>query len=474
MDITLQLHEPVRSTAITITGSKSETNRLLLLQALYQGISIQNISESDDSLAMQNALASSGDIIDIHHAGTAMRFLTAYFSLQEGRAITLTGSQRMRERPIGVLVDALRSLGAKIEYVENEGFPPLKITGQQLTKSSVAINAGVSSQYITALLLIAGRLENGLELKLQGELTSIPYIKMTLGLLTEVGIENSFEGNRIIVKSAIGNRQLAIGNEQLTSSNEQSAMSNQQLADPGEVQSDPRLKAELAKQILNLKSEISKESEIVVESDWSSASYFYSIVALANEGTEITLSSYKQNSLQGDSALADIYKEFGVETIFNGTSIRLNKLNFKPETLNFELNNTPDIAQTIAVTCFGLGIGCHLTGLHTLKIKETDRLEALKTELGKFGATLSVTNHSLTLQPHSLFEDLSEAGNSPLEGKGEAAVFVATYNDHRMAMAFAPLAIKTPVGIKDAGVVSKSYPTFWEDMKAIGFTITTP
>jgi len=438
MDITLQLHKPVASTAITITGSKSETNRLLLLQALYPGISIQNISESDDSHAMQAALASTDSVIDIHHAGTAMRFLTAYFALQEGREITLTGSQRMRERPIGVLVNALRDLGAQIEYTENDGFPPLKITGQKLTKSSVAINAGVSSQYITALLLIAGRLENGLELTLEGELTSIPYIKMTLGLLNEVGIENSFEDNKIIVKSAIG---------------------NQQLGKPGEAQSE----------ILHLKSEILKESEITVESDWSSASYFYSIVALAEVGTTITLSSYKQNSLQGDSALAEIYTELGVETIFNGNFITLKKLNYQPSTINQQLNNTPDIAQTIAVTCFGLGIGCHLTGLHTLKIKETDRLEALKTELEKFGATITVTDHSLTLEPHNLF-GTSEAGTPPLEGTGEA---IATYNDHRMAMAFAPLAIKTPVGIKDAGVVSKSYPTFWEDMKVLGFEVNT-
>jgi 3-phosphoshikimate 1-carboxyvinyltransferase len=436
MDITLQLRGRIASEAIKITGSKSETNRLLLLQALYPGISIQNSSESDDSIAMQNALASTGDIIDIHHAGTAMRFLTAYFSLQEGRTVTLTGSQRMRERPIGVLVDALRNLGAQIDYLENEGFPPLRITGQKLTKSSVAINAGVSSQYITALLLIAGRLENGLELILEGELTSVPYIKMTLGLLTEVGIENSFEGSIIKVKSAIKNRQ-------------SSGLS--------EAQSE----------ILNLK------SEITVESDWSSASYYYSIVALAEAGTEITLSSYKQNSLQGDSALANIYKVLSVETVFNGNAVTLTKGNYKPTTVSLELNNTPDIAQTIAVTCFGLGISCHLTGLHTLKIKETDRLEALKTELEKFGATISVTDHSLTLQPHSLFEGLSKAGTPPLEGRGEAVVAVATYNDHRMAMAFAPLAIKTLLVIKDAGVVSKSYPTFWEDMKVIGLDVTT-
>jgi 3-phosphoshikimate 1-carboxyvinyltransferase len=421
MDIKLQLNRPVLSAGIKITGSKSETNRLLLLQALYPGITISNISESDDSAAMQQALASTDAVVDIHHAGTAMRFLTAYFALQQGREVTLTGSARMKERPIGVLVDALRSLGAQIDYIENKGYPPIKITGKQLTKNKVAIKASVSSQYITALLLIAGRLENGLELTLEGELTSIPYINMTLGLLKEVGIEAVFKGNVITVKSQISNFKF-------------------------QIEDAPSKSA-----ILNL------QSEITVESDWSSASYFYSIVALADVGAQIVLSSYKQNSLQGDSALANIYKSMGVETTFQETTITLKKLSQQLTTVNQQLNNTPDIAQTIAVTCFGLGIGCHLTGLHTLKIKETDRLEALKTELSKFGAKIFVTNDSLTL----------DAGfNAPAE-----TVRVDTYNDHRMAMAFAPLAIKTPVIINDAGVVSKSYPTFWDDMQALGFVV---
>ena len=354
---------------------------------------------------MQGALASTDEVVDIHHAGTAMRFLTAYFAQNEGRKVLLTGSQRMQERPIGVLVDALRSLGADIEYAGNEGYPPLRINGKKLAGGKASIKADVSSQYITALLLIAGKLENGLELELLGELTSIPYIKMTLGLLNEVGIENTFEGNVITVKPTTDKQQ---------------------------------------------------PSTIVVESDWSSASYFYSIVALSEVGTSITLSSYKENSLQGDSALADIYKEFGVETKFSGNEITLSKHNLKLEILNLELNDTPDIAQTIAVTCFALGIGCHLTGLHTLKIKETDRLEALKAELGKFGAEVTVTNDSLTLAPSS---------------NRNEGVEVATYNDHRMAMAFAPLALKVPFVVKDAGVVSKSFPTFWEDMRELGFEV---
>ncbi|MDD5152155.1 MAG: 3-phosphoshikimate 1-carboxyvinyltransferase [Flavobacterium sp.] len=393
--------------AISITGSKSETNRLLLLQALFPNIAIENISNSDDSEVMQKALSGCEEIIDIHHAGTAMRFLTAFFAVQENRTVTLTGSPRMKERPIKILVDALRQLGAKIDYVENEGFPPIKIIGQKLSQNKVSLPASVSSQYISALLLIASKLENGIELTLEGEITSVPYIKMTLALLNEIGVETSFIGNVITVKS-----------------------SNQE----------------------------PKPQTLTVESDWSSASYFYSIVALANEGTEITLSSYKENSLQGDSALAAIYKKMGVETIFDGNKITLVKQpNFKFETVKLELNKTPDIAQTIVVTCLGLGIGCHLTGLHTLKIKETDRLEALRIELTKLGANISVTNESLTLKP-------SNSINSNVK--------IATYNDHRMAMAFAPLALKVSIIIENAEVVSKSYPDFWIDLKNIGFQIS--
>lgn len=406
MDIQLQLNGAVKSTAITITGSKSESNRLLLLQALYPAITISNLSESDDSEAMQKALSGNDSIIDIHHAGTAMRFLTAYYAIQEGKEVVLTGSSRMKERPIGVLVDALRSLGAKIEYVENEGFPPIKITGQKLLKNKVSIKAGVSSQYITALLLIAAKLENGLELTLEGEITSRPYIEMTLSLLNQVGIENRFEGNVITVLP----------------------------------------KPEIA----------ALASKVVVESDWSSASYFYSIAALANEDISISLSSYKKDSLQGDSALAAIYRSLGVETVFKENSILLSKTNASTS-VNLDLNDTPDIAQTIAVTCFGLGIACSLTGLHTLKIKETDRLEALKTEMEKLGAKITVTNDSLMLEA-------SDTINSNIT--------IATYNDHRMAMAFAPLAVKVPVRIQDADVVSKSYPAFWDDLQDLGFTVS--
>lgn len=410
MDVRLHLAEGlINDKIIAIGSSKSETNRLLLLQALYPSIKIKNASESDDSAVMRAALLSDSDFIDVHHAGTAMRFLTAYFAQREGRQVTISGSQRMQERPIGFLVDALRALGAEIEYSGLEGYPPLKIKGKRLEGGKITINANVSSQYITALLLIAPKLKNGLELHLDGEITSRPYLEMTVSLLRELGFTVNFTGNKIIVspKSEILNHQ----------------------------------------------------SEIIIESDWSSASYYYSIIALSDIGTSVKLTSFRQNSLQGDSAVATIYEAFGVETIFTGNTIILTKVaNPKTGTLHLDLNNTPDIAQTIAVTCFGMGIGCHLSGLHTLKIKETDRLSALKTELEKCGAEVSVTDDTLTL-------------NTIREIRGNN--IIETYNDHRMAMAFAPLAVKALIIIKDADVVSKSYPNFWEDLQVLGFVTET-
>ncbi|HLV40322.1 3-phosphoshikimate 1-carboxyvinyltransferase [Xanthomarina sp.] len=408
MNIVLQkLSIPNHPSKINITGSKSESNRLLLLQALFSNIEIDNLSNSDDSIVMSEALTTTSNMIDIHHAGTAMRFLTAYFATQNGREVVLTGSERMKERPIKILVDALQSLGADISYLESEGFPPLKIKGKTLSQNKTCLKASVSSQYISALLLIAPRLENGLELTLEGEITSVPYINMTLSLLNEVGIETSFK--KQVIKVA-----------------KQSKVNNQKL---------------------------------VIESDWSSASYFYSIVALSPVGTEISLSSYKKNSLQGDSVLAEIYKQFGVETRFNTNEIVLHKSEIVSGQSSVKLNlaNTPDIAQTITVTCLGLGLECELTGLHTLKIKETDRLLALKTEIEKLGGDISISNDSLWLKPLNTIK---------------SHIRIDTYNDHRMALAFAPLALKTSIVINDAEVVSKSYPSFWEDLKSIGFEIT--
>lgn len=390
---------------IQITGSKSETNRSLLLQALFPNVKIENLSNSDDGQVMQEGLKKTSGEVDIHHAGTAMRFLTGYFASQEGKEVILTGSQRMQERPIKVLVEALRNLGARIEYVKEEGYPPIKISGKKLDKDKVSLPANISSQYISSLLLIAPSLKNGLELELVGKITSVPYIKMTLSLLEQIGVSTSFEGNTIKV--------------------------------------EPK--------------EAVRDTTLVVESDWSSASYFYSIVALCEVGTTIQLSSYKKNSLQGDSVMAEVYKDFGVETTFGDHTITLTKTTDEiPEKVEYNLSNAPDTAQTISVTCLGLGMGCHLTGLHTLPIKETDRLAAMQTELTKFGAKVEIDAESLTLQPTSILK---------------SGVAVDTYNDHRMAMAFGPLAVKTSFRVNDAEVVSKSYPDFWNDLSTLGFGV---
>ena len=404
MELTIQPSKVSNSTVV-ITGSKSESNRLLLLQALFPQLEIQNLSNSDDSQLMQKALNQSSNLVDIHHAGTAMRFLTAYYASKANNEVTLTGSKRMKERPIKILVDALKSLGCDISYIENEGFPPLKITGKKWTNNKVVLKANVSSQYISALLLTAAKSEKGLTLVLEGEITSVPYIKMTLNLLEQIGVDSSFEWNQIKV-------------------------------------------------IPNVNSIADKT--LVVESDWSSASYYFSIVALSELGTEITLSSYKEDSLQGDCILAKIYEQFGVSTVFKSNTITLKKVSESYQPVKLDLINAPDIAQTIAVTALVLGVECHMVGLHTLKIKETDRLVALKTEIEKLGGEVQIDNKSLLLKPHAVLK---------------SNISIATYNDHRMAMAFAPIALKVPVTIEDAMVVSKSYPTFWEDLKAIGFKL---
>ena len=390
--------------SINITGSKSETNRLLLLQALFNGFELKNTSNSDDSKVMQKALQTSSDRIDIHHAGTAMRFLTAYFSHIQGRSVVLTGSSRMQERPIQILVDALRDIGASISYEKEEGFPPLKIHGKKLAGGKVELPADVSSQYISALLLLGPVLEQGLELHLVGKITSIPYIDMTLSLLNSLGVSTSFEGQLICVSPM---------------------------------------------------KEIKKDIQIV-ESDWSSASYFFSIAALS-ETAEIHLTSFRKESLQGDYVLRSIYDNLNVSSHFEGDTLILKKENKPlPTSLKLDLSKAPDIAQTIAVSCYGLGIGCDLVGLHTLKIKETDRLEALNTELSKLGATIKVTENSLHLSPGINFKENCS---------------IPTYNDHRMAMAFAPLALKIPLQIEASDVVSKSYPDFWKDMKKLNFQL---
>lgn len=405
MLLKIRKSEVTSDQTIVISGSKSESNRLLILKALFNNLSVKNLSSSDDTVVLQKALQSNSGILDIHHAGTAMRFLTAYMSCLEGIEAVLTGSERMQQRPIGVLVDALRLLGADITYLKNEGFPPIRVNGERITKSVVHLNAGISSQFISALMLIAPSLENGLEIILEGEITSRPYLEMTLALLSKIGVTTSFEDNIIQIQT---------------------------------------------------KKHLEKPVSIIVESDWSSASYYYSIIALSELQTKIHLKYYRSNSLQGDSALAEIYQHFGVDTVFEDNGITLTKTSEAKANVHFNLNNCPDIAQTIVVTCLGLGLSCDLTGLHTLKIKETDRLLALKNEIEKLGGQVDVSDSSLHLKSSS---------------KINPEVTIHTYNDHRMAMAFAPLALKVPIKIADAMVVTKSYTTFWEDLKSIGFQV---
>ena len=404
MDIKISHPNGNSEGSLNITGSKSETNRLLLLQALFSGFKLENISNSDDSQLMQQALQSTSNLIDIHHAGTAMRFLTAYFSNMEGRDVFLTGSNRMQERPIKILVDALRELGASIQYLKEEGFPPLRIQGKKLSGGKVLLPGDVSSQYVSALLLLGPVLKKGLQIKLIGKKTSVPYINMTLTLLNNFGIQTKFEGEYISVV-------------------------------PVKI---PIIETQ------------------VIESDWSSASYFFSIVALSKK-SEIRLSSYREKSLQGDAILRVIFNDLGVKSHFEGDTLVLNKdSKILPNKVKLDLSKAPDIAQTIAVTCYGLGVDCDLMGLHTLKIKETDRLEALQVELSKLGASISVTDKSLHLVSNNNF-----ISNCSID----------TYNDHRMAMAFAPLALKIPIQINASEVVSKSYPDFWDDLKQLNFQI---
>lgn len=392
--------------SIELTGSKSETNRLLLLAALYPNLTLLNDSNAHDVSVMKKALKLSSGTVDIHHAGTAMRFLTAYFSVSENAEVVLTGSDRMQQRPIALLVDALRALGATIEYRGEEGFPPLYIKGAILPRSSVSIAANVSSQYLSALCLVGAKLPEGLEIELVGSITSLPYLNMTLQLLERIGVSAQLDGQRIRIAP---------------------------------------------------KSEIEPIS-LAVESDWSAASYYYSIVALSKLGTKATLSTLREDSLQGDRVLSTVYKDFGVSTRFDDGKVILEKVS-EPlsQTLSYDLKDAPDIAQTIAVTAAGLQVDCYLKGLHTLPIKETDRLAAMKCELEKVGAAVEIDAESLRVFGQ--------------KAKIQSAS-IATYNDHRMAMAFAPLAILIPLTIEESFVVEKSYPDFWKHLSSIGYQIS--
>jgi 3-phosphoshikimate 1-carboxyvinyltransferase len=391
--------------SVSISGSKSESNRLILLRAYTYYFKIFNLSDSDDTQLMLSAIESDKKEINIGHAGTAMRFLTSYYSSISENSKVLTGSNRMRQRPISILVDALIDLGCDIEYIEKRGFPPLKINGKNILNNSVTLPADVSSQYISSLMMLGVSLENGLKIKLSSEITSLPYILMTKKIVERIGG---------IIK-----------------------------IDDKDITIEPFKEKVIPEQF--------------VESDWSSASYFFSIAALSNSAT-LTLSTFFKDSLQGDSKLVDIYKIFGIETKFEEDHIilRKNKIDL-PKSINLNLKDSPDLAQTIIITCLGLGVDCTLNGLHTLKIKETDRLIALKNEIEKFNVDkVEITKNSITLE-----------NNSDLKHE----VIIETYNDHRMAMSFAPLSLLVPIIINDPEVVSKSYVNFWKDLESLGFNI---
>lgn len=391
---------------INISGSKSESNRLLTLRAYTSFFNINNLSDSDDTKTMISSLKSHKEEINIGHAGTAMRFLTSYYSSILNSSKILTGSSRMKERPILILVEALNNLGADIEYIDKKGYPPIKINGKLIYGNEIALPADVSSQYISSLMMLGVSINQGLKIKLSTKITSLPYIHMTKKIIERIGGIVDIKPDEIIIKQLVSN----------------------------------------------------KIPDQIVESDWSSASYFYSLVALS-DSSDITLSSFFNNSIQGDSRILDIYEQFGVETKFLNDKIYLKKNNIDlPDSISINLRDNPDLAQTIVVTCLGLGVNCKLEGLHTLKLKETDRLLALKREIEKFEVDcVTISNQSITLKNNS---------------KLKSGVSINTYDDHRMAMSFAPLSMINPIIIINPEVVSKSYLNFWNDLESLGFKIS--
>lgn len=393
-------------TTIQLPSSKSISNRALIINALGCGtFHPENLSDCDDTQVMIHALNDSKETIDIMAAGTAMRFLTAYLSVIPGTKI-ITGTQRMQQRPIQVLVNALRSLGAEIEYVVNDGYPPLRITGHELKKDAISLPGNVSSQYISALLMIAPILSNGLTITLTGEIISRPYINLTLQLMNDFGAKAGW----------LNEHQLKV--------------------EPQPYQSIP----------------------FYVESDWSAASYWYQVAALSNEA-EITLPGLFETSYQGDSKVADIFQLLGIETIYRNQTVTLKKTCNIVKRLNYDFINQPDLAQTFVVTCALMNIPFRFSGLQSLKIKETDRMAALIKEMGKLGYILHETAGCI----------LSWEGE---RCKMAADTAIDTYEDHRMAMAFAPACLVMPeIRINNPHVVSKSYPHYWEDLKKAGFRI---
>ena len=391
---------------ILLPSSKSISNRALIINALGNGTCPpENLSECDDTQVMVRALQAGPDeTIDIMAAGTAMRFLTAYLSVTPGKRI-ITGTQRMQQRPIQVLVNALRELGADINYTANEGYPPLEITGSSLNKQNISLPGNISSQYISALLMIAPTLTHGLTIQLTGDIISRPYIQLTLQLMKDFG-----------------------ANARWTKENE-----------------------------LRVEPQLYKSIPYYIESDWSAASYWYQIAALAPEAT-ITLPKLMANSYQGDSKVAELFGWLGVETSYQEDGVTLTKSTPKVERMEYDFINQPDLVQTFVVTCALLGIPFRFTGLQSLKIKETDRIEALVKEMRKLGFVIKDSENSI----------LSWEGERCTREEGA----IDTYEDHRMAMAFAPASLKiSDLFINNPQVVSKSYPRYWENLQAAGFII---
>ncbi len=401
--------------SVVLSGSKSISNRVLAIRALSPGhFSISGLADAKDTSLMQQLLSAPDEILDAGAAGTTYRFLTALLSMREGAQI-LTGSERMKQRPIGLLVEALRHLGADIRYMEKEGYPPLRIgpPARRNVARTLAISAGISSQYISALLLIAPTLPQGLSMRLDGPVVSRPYIEMTLRLMEYFGIAHEWKGDTI------------------------------------EVAPQPY-----------------QPRDFEVEADWSAASYYYAMAALAPEA-DLKLSGLFEQSLQGDAVLVEMMRLFGVETRFHNGMTHLAKSGeaSAPPVFEWDFLNCPDLAQTLAVVCAGTGVQGLLSGLETLRIKETDRIAALAAELKKTGVGLS----AVPKRP------AKKSGKEYFLVDGKAAfptlpVF-ETYEDHRMAMAFAPLAMLAPIAIREPGVVEKSYPRFWKDIEGLGFLL---
>lgn len=391
---------------IQLPASKSISNRALIIHALSKGGDVlSNLSDCDDTRVMIKALTEGNEVIDILAAGTAMRFLTAYLSATSGTH-TITGTQRMQQRPIQLLVNALRDLGARIEYTGTEGYPPLRISGTTLSGPEITLKGNVSSQYISALLMIGPVLKNGLHLHLTGEIISRPYIHLTLQLMKDFGASAEWVSDHSI----------------------------------------------------SVKPQPYHSVPFTVESDWSAASYWYQIVALSSEA-EIELTGLFHNSYQGDSRGAEVFARLGVETVFTEQGVRLRKRGVRVQRLDEDFIDIPDLAQTFVVTCALLNIPFRFTGLQSLKIKETDRIAALKAELAKLGYLLRDENDSILIWDGERCEP-------------QEVPVIKTYEDHRMAMAFAPAAICCPeIGIAEPQVVSKSYPRYWEDLRQAGFRI---